>query len=101
MMPGERHPANNRHRLPPLAPGAVMKKIFLLLCLGMGAYKAYSYWEEQKAMQEYLDFAASRPKDRTDSKVGFIEAIAPEGVSPTVMTVFMPVGCPMAEGQRG
>src|SRR5476649_2043415 len=78
-----------------------MKKLFFVICLAMGAYKAYSDWEERKAMQEYLDFEASRPKDRSDSKAGFIEAIVPEGVSPTVMTVFMPVGCPMEEGRRG
>jgi hypothetical protein len=78
-----------------------MKKVFLLICVGVCVYQVFTYWQERKARKAYLDFVASEPKNRPGSRAGFIEAVEPDGVNPLEMTVFMPVGCPLEAGQRG
>jgi hypothetical protein len=78
-----------------------MKRAILLICIGVGAYQTYGYWQERKAEREYREFEASEPKDRPGSRAGFIEAVEPDGINPRIMTVFMPVGCPLEAGQRG
>lgn len=78
-----------------------MKKALLILCVGLGAYQTYGTWKERRALHQYLAFMASEAKDRPASQAGFIDAVEPDGIDPNVMTVFMPVGCPRAAGQRG
>jgi hypothetical protein len=78
-----------------------MKRILLLICIGAGVYKACSYWEERKAVRQYLEFEASLPKDRPESQAGFADAVQPDGTDPRIVTVLMPVGCPMEAGRRG
>ncbi|HWA08270.1 MAG TPA: hypothetical protein VG838_02270 [Opitutaceae bacterium] len=78
-----------------------MKNLLLLLCLGIGGYKAYSYWQERSATRENPDAGMSAGAGPSASPAGFVEAFVPEGVNPGVMTVFMPVGCPLEAGRRG
>ena len=78
-----------------------MKKLLLMTCVGIGAYQLYGEWKEHKATREYEAFAASQPATRPPSPSGFRDAMVPEGVSPYVVTLFMPVGCPLDAGRRG
>jgi hypothetical protein len=78
-----------------------MKRLFLILCVGAGAYHVYGYLEERKALQAYNAFVASEPKNRPPSRAGFVDAFELDGINPLVMTVLMPCGCPLEAGQRG
>ncbi len=78
-----------------------MKKVILMVCLGVGAYQLYGEWKARRATKEYEAFAASLPANRPPSPSGFRDAMAPDGVSPSVVTLFMPVGCPLEAGRRG
>jgi hypothetical protein len=78
-----------------------VKKAFLLICLGVGVYQGYSYLQERRAERLHAAFEASMPRNRQASRAGFIDAVEPEGTNPYVMTVLMPVGCPLEAGRRG
>jgi len=56
---------------------------------------------QRKAHEEYAAFAASEPRNRAASRSGSIDAVQPDGTSPYVVTVLMPVGCPLEAGKRG
>jgi hypothetical protein len=87
--------------MPPLASSKAVKKLLLLICIGVGAFRAYGYWEDRKAMKDYAAFEASEPKNRPASGCGFRDILQIDGVNPLVMTVLMPCGCPLEAGQRG
>lgn len=78
-----------------------MKKVFLVVCIVVGVYQLHGFWVEHRAQRAYLAFEASLPKDRPDSRAGFVNAVQPEGTNPNIVTVLMPVGCPMEAGRRG
>ncbi len=78
-----------------------MRKAFLLLCIVVGVYELYGRWEARKARQDYVAFEGSLPRNRAASQAGFVDAIEPDGIDPRVITVFMPVNCPLEAGRRG
>lgn len=78
-----------------------MRRAFLVICIVVGVYELYGRWEERRARNAYLAFEASLPRNRPASDAGFIDAVEPNGIDPTVVTVFMPVGCPLEAGRRG
>jgi hypothetical protein len=78
-----------------------VKKAFLLICVGVGLYQGYRYLEERRVQRLHDAFEASEPKNRSGSRAGFIDAVEPDGINPFVMTVLMPVGCPLEAGRRG
>jgi len=78
-----------------------VKKAFLILCIGVGAYQGLGYLKERKAQNAYAAFLASEPRNRTASRAGFVDALQLNGINPLEMTVLMPCGCPLAAGQRG
>lgn len=78
-----------------------MKKLILILCIGIGAYQVYGEWKERRATREYEAFVAAQPANRPPSPAGFRDAAVPDGVSPYVVTLLMPVGCPLEAGRRG
>ena len=78
-----------------------MKTAFFLLCIGAGIYELHGYLVQRKAQEEYAAFVASEPRNRPASRSGFIDAVQPDGTSPYVVTVLMPVGCPLEAGRRG
>jgi hypothetical protein len=83
------------------SPSVAVKKVLLMICAGIGAYQLYSEWKEHKANREYEAFVASEPANRSPSPSGFKDAMVPDGVSPYVVTLLMPVGCPLEAGRRG
>jgi hypothetical protein len=78
-----------------------VKNFLFFVCLGIGVYQVCGYLSERKAQRAYNAFIASEPKNRAASQAGFTDAIALDGVDPTVMTVMMPCGCPLEAGRRG
>jgi hypothetical protein len=78
-----------------------LKKLILLACVAIGAYQLYGEWREHKAAREYEAFVASESANRPPSPSGFMDAVVPDGVSPYVVTLLMPVGCPLEAGRRG
>jgi len=78
-----------------------VKRAFLILCIGIGAYQGLGYLKERRAEQAYLAFQASEPRNRPASRAGFVDAFQLDGINPWEMTVLMPCGCPLAAGQRG
>jgi hypothetical protein len=78
-----------------------LKKFILIACVGIGAYQLYGEWKEHRAAREYEAFAASQPANRPPSPSGFKDALMPDGMSPYVVTLLMPVGCPLEAGRRG
>jgi hypothetical protein len=78
-----------------------MKKVLLVLCIGVGAYQGFAYIKERRARQAYLAFVASEPKNRAASNAGFVDAVQPDGINPMEVTVFFPVNCPLETGRRG
>jgi hypothetical protein len=78
-----------------------VKKILLMLCIGVGAYQLYGEWRERRANRENEAFVAAQPANRPPSPSGFRDAVVPDGVSPYVVTLLMPVGCPLEAGRRG
>jgi hypothetical protein len=85
----------------PRAAATAVKRLFLIVCIGAGAYWFRGYLQDRKAMRDYAAFEASESKNRPPSGHGFKEVLPIDGVNPLVMTVLMPCGCPLEAGQRG
>jgi len=75
-----------------------VKRLFLILCIGVGLYEAQAYLTNRKAAKEYAAFEA---RNRPPSQCGFRNILQIDGVNPLVLTVLMPCGCPLEAGQRG
>jgi hypothetical protein len=78
-----------------------VKNFLFIVSLGICVYEVCGYLSEHRAQRAYTSFLASEPKNRPASQAGFHDAIALDGVDPTVMTVMMPCGCPLEAGRRG
>ncbi|HEY1793001.1 MAG TPA: hypothetical protein VGG34_08780 [Opitutaceae bacterium] len=78
-----------------------MKKLFLMLCVVIGLYKAREFLQERTAAKSNAAFIASRPGTRPASQFGFKDILPLDGVDPRVVTVLTPYGCPLEAGKRG
>jgi hypothetical protein len=78
-----------------------MKNALLALLVCVGAYQMYNYWKLHRAVRDYVASHPVEAGNRPASASGFTDTLTPDGLDPSVMTVFMPENCPMEAGVRG